>query len=135
MDFIKSLKDGFTKTANRAMQVSNEVVEITKLNFAISDVQSDIDYRLKAIGQMVFESYTKNDSISEEIGVSCKEISEFYEKLEDLKTKLKILRKIKTCEQCGDGNPCENKYCKNCGAKLPTYEKSHTNEDENDDSL
>lgn len=118
MDFFNSLKEGFTKTANKAIKVSNEVVEITKLNFAISDVNSSIDKKLKEIGDMVYKSYTKNESISDEISEKCSEIDKAYEELESLKAKIRTLKKIKVCPKCSEDNVEDSNFCKKCGEPL-----------------
>jgi len=118
MDFINSLKDGFKKTTDKAIKVSNDVIEITKLTFAISDVNSNIEKKFKEIGHMVYESYTKDEGINVDIEGKCEEIGKAYVELENLKIKMRVVRKVKLCGTCSEENPCENIYCRKCGTKL-----------------
>ena len=117
MDFIKSVKDGVTKTANKAMKASNEVIEITKLNFSISDLQNDIEKAYKKIGEMAYHAYHDNTEESD-ISELCSEIDEKYSQIEEHKARLRELKKIKVCQNCGSENLSENKFCKDCGAEI-----------------
>ena len=122
MDFIKSLKQTFSNTANKAIKASNEVVEISKIMLNINSINADIDSAYRKIGEMVYKSYSCDDEISEDTVDVCKEIDAMQEKLEELNQKRRELKKIQICPQCGAENAAEHKFCKNCGAQISDYE-------------
>lgn len=122
MDVMSSMKETFTKTADRVIKVSNEVVDLTKANYAVSSTKSAIGEVYKKIGMEIYDLYVSGEMFDETITNHCVEIGELNEKLEELKAKLREIKKVKICPDCSKENPQENKFCSYCGAKMEETE-------------
>jgi hypothetical protein len=86
MDFNKFVKK--TKEATISVgKKANDLVEITKINLEIVDLENDIDDLYKEIGIFVFNSYKNGTEIPESIKDKCKIIEEKSLKVMELKQK------------------------------------------------
>lgn len=118
MDFIKSFKQRFSTTANKAIKASNEMVEVSKVMISINSIKTDIDTAYRQIGEKVYQSYTSDEGISEDTVTICQRIDELKTKLDELNERRRELKKIKLCPNCGSENAAEHKFCKDCGAQI-----------------
>ncbi|MDK2798456.1 MAG: hypothetical protein PWP27_36 [Clostridiales bacterium] len=118
MSIINEMKNKVTHTAKSAIQKSNEIVEVTKLNIAMGDAQSRIDGKLKDIGKVIYDIYKSGEILSEEITAKCLEIDEIVQEIDKMKEKLALLRKIKICPNCGKENETDAFFCSKCGSRM-----------------
>ena len=117
------IKNKVAETAKSAIKKSNEIVEITKLNFTIGDLQGQIDKMLKDIGKMIYDAYTEGDVFSEEITAKCEEIDKKSEEIAELKKKLQELKNIKICPNCNKENEADASFCSKCGNQIATEDE------------
>ena len=122
----------FDRFINKAMaagqvagQKANELVEVTKLNLAIAQLETEIEECFQAIGQMVYETYKDNETSAEELNEKCQIIDSKKGELAQLRQKVNALRNVKQCQSCGEINEKENIYCSKCGEKLEDQPKEH----------
>lgn len=117
MDFNKFVK----KTKEATMNVgkkANDLVEITKLNLEIVDLENEIEDLYQEIGIFVFNSYKNNIEIPEIIKEKCKVIEEKSEKVAELKQKVSEYKSTLICPVCKTENDKENQFCSKCGQKF-----------------
>lgn len=117
MDIINELKEGITKTTKTAVKKSNEFVECTRMNFAISDLEESIDTKLQRIGQIVYDARRNDTDLSEEITTLCDQIDRDHEEIERLQENIIRIKKQKVCRQCGQKIASGSHYCPNCGGR------------------
>jgi ribosomal protein L40E len=118
MEWFENVKGTVKKTASIAYEKSSQIIEITKLNFQISDMEATVDKYFKELGMKVYEEYKNGSEINEESKVSCESIDAKYEEIEELKNQIAALKNVNICPECSFANPQDNNYCAKCGAKL-----------------
>ena len=117
MEWFENVKDTVKETAGKAVEKSNQLIDITKLNFKVSDLKSDIEKTYKAIGLKIFEDYKNGEATPEEIAELCKLIEENYEKIEVLKSQIADIKNMKKCPECGKFISADSSIRSGCGAK------------------
>lgn len=117
MDFNKFVKK--TKEATISVgKKANDLVEITKINLEIVDLENDIDDLYKEIGIFVFNSYKNGTEIPESIKDKCKIIEEKSLKVMELKQKASDYKSTVFCPKCKTENDRANQFCSYCGQKI-----------------
>ena len=120
-DIIFNIKETLGKATKTVVTKSNDIVEMTKLRYAISDGEQEISKLMREIGKCVYDAYKNNTEPSETINVNCAVIDEKYAQLDDMRAKLNTIKKITECAQCGKQNDKDAVFCSGCGAKLEAY--------------
>lgn len=118
MDVITNIKETFEKAAKTAVTKSNEIIDLTKLKFAISDAETEISKLMREIGKAVYEAYKENAEPDESINVSCATIDEKYEEIEKMRVQMREIKNLRACEQCGSEQDDEALFCSKCGQKF-----------------
>ena len=118
MDVITSIKETLGKAIKTGVDKSNEIVEITKLRYAISDIEGDISKLMRDIGESVYEAYKDNKEPSEAINENCAAIDEKYAQVEEMRAKLNEIKNVTVCPKCGAAMDKESCFCSKCGEKL-----------------
>jgi len=123
--FMDSLKKGFSVVCAETKKLSKTVagktsnlLDITKLNIALSDTDKKISEIYEQMGKSVYEKYSEGISITKEFDDMCAVIDEFIVEKESLKGQIAELKKSIPCPECGQNNDKENEFCAKCGAKL-----------------
>jgi len=111
-NIINDLKKTFASTASIAVKKSNELLEYSKITLAITGVQNDIEREYSAIGKMIFDVSTA------EVTEKCTIIEAKILEIQELREKLAIVKKVKTCPSChAEVSSCST-FCAKCGEKL-----------------
>lgn len=118
MSMFDEITSQVTKTAKKAVQKSNELVEITKVNMAISEAQSALNKLYKELGKTVHKAYDTQVDVSNEVSIQCSEIDDKLAEIQKMKDKLAELKKIEYCAACGHENQRESIFCSKCGTKI-----------------
>ncbi len=118
MAMFDEITSKLTKTAKKAVRKSNELVEITKMNMAISEAQSALNKLYKELGKTVHKACETQDNVSNEISEKCSEIDDELEHIKKMKDKLAELKKVQYCMSCGHENQREAIFCSKCGMKI-----------------
>ncbi|MFC7680556.1 zinc ribbon domain-containing protein [Paenibacillus sp. GCM10028914] len=115
MNIFQKLKDG----ANKATEKAQHVVEINKLNSQISDIEQRKTSYYMEMGRVFYEGYRSQDmSIAEREMVDlAKSCDELQEHIEDLRTRIAILKNERICK-CGRTVALDANFCPYCGNKL-----------------
>lgn len=118
MDFLTKLKETVAGATKTAVDKSNELVEVTKIKFALKDLEDECGKLLKEIGEAVYNSVKSGADPSECIEAHCKEIDAKNEEIAALREKLREYKNIKMCAGCGCEVPEDSVYCGKCGEKM-----------------
>lgn len=122
MDIFGKIFDKVEKTTKKVVSVSEGMVEIAKIKFAINQAESKIEELNTQIGALVYDAFKNQVSVPEEVEEKCKEIQSTYIEIDSLKTQLASLKKIKVCDECGKQNDIDAHFCIDCGAKFARNE-------------
>lgn len=116
MEWFEQVKDTVKKTASAAYDKSEQLVEITKLKFAINGVKNEIDKLYTELGKLCYKAAQGEDTkdAGDEI---IKAITEKSEALDSLNSELLQVKNIRVCPKCGKPLPEKGSFCAYCGEK------------------
>ena len=119
-----SVIDDFTKvvtdTAKTVSKKSSDMVEVTKLSLAINTEEDRIQKQFYEIGKSVYADYTEETvSVSGEVLELCKSIHALESNINDMRSKILSLRKIKECPSCKEILDIDMVFCFKCGESRP----------------
>ena len=117
-EFFEKVKDTVSETAKVAVKKSSELVEITKVKFAISEQETSLKNMLCSIGDYVYNRYKNGEIFDETVLEKCSTVDEIHEKINDLEYRVAVLKKEKICAQCAKNNPENACFCIQCGAEF-----------------
>ena len=114
-DFTKVVTD----TAKTVGKKSSDMMEVTKLNLAISAEEEKIEKQLFEIGRKVYEQFTESETADEPVLELCKDVQFMENSITDMRTRILNLRKIKECPTCKEMLDLDMAFCFKCGAAQP----------------
>ena len=131
MSMFENITKKVTETAKAAAKKSGDIVEVTKLNVAISTEEDKIEKEYVNIGKIVYESFCKGTNLEAAITECCERISDFRKNVEGMKQKILELKNVKTCPGCKTELEIDTAFCPKCGTKQeipqPVVEESKEN--------
>lgn len=116
--FFEDIKKSFSRAADKVAKKSGEVLEISKLTFAISGANSDINSEYEKIGKMIYNGYKENVVSSDDVTTHCEAIDAKLAEIETYRQKLNELKCSKTCPVCNAEVSRTSTFCAKCGEKL-----------------
>lgn len=84
----QSVEDG----ANIIAKKSSDVVEISKLNFNISNEEKKIKDRYEKIGEIILNKYKNNEIIDKDLEEHCRELYNSLTIIKELSNKISMLK-------------------------------------------
>lgn len=118
MTLFNEIKNKVTQTAKSAMQKSNEIFEITKINMSIGDAQLQMDKLFRDVGKIIYDAYREGDQFSDEITKKCSQVDNLVEQIKEMKERVAQLKKVKICPNCESENQPDAVFCSKCGRKI-----------------
>lgn len=122
MEKLKVTASHAAEVAGKAMDAAGkkagEIVESTKLNFQIFDLNADIEALYKDIGKSVYLTHTGVEIDAEEIDRKLALIDEKYRAIEGMKEDISDKKVYVKCPNCGKDCPKNSQYCSACGFEL-----------------
>ncbi|MDP4109068.1 MAG: zinc ribbon domain-containing protein [Bacillota bacterium] len=106
------------KAAEAAGKKAGEVMEITKLNLQIFDLNTEIEILYKEIGKMVYNTHAGQDVSAEELELKLNQLDEKREMAAAIKEKISERRTQNKCPNCGKECDKDDSFCRTCGAQL-----------------
>lgn len=106
------------KAADVAGKKAGEIVETTKLNLQVFDINTDIEILFKEIGKAVYLTHTGVEVDPEEIEDKVKIIDEKYQLIASLKDDINEKRTVIKCPNCGKECNKADVFCSACGFEL-----------------
>lgn len=113
MSFFDQLKKSGQETLGKA----KDMTEIARMNLAISDSEKKLHSQFAQLGRTWFERYGASpEAAFEELTDS---IKEQQAKLADCREKVKALKGMEQCPNCGADMEHDAAFCAVCGGKRP----------------
>ncbi|HIV85864.1 MAG TPA: zinc ribbon domain-containing protein [Candidatus Monoglobus merdigallinarum] len=118
MDFLDNVKNVVGSAAQTVMKKSGEVVEYSKIKYAIFDINNTIKELSLEIGTAVYDSYEKDTPLDGSVKDKCAKIKELKEQLLGYVEQLESYKSMVRCVSCGKSVKNDCSYCPYCGSKL-----------------
>lgn len=126
---IQAGKNAALNAADIAGKKATSVVEATKLNLKIFDLNTDIEVRYKEIGKIMYAVHVGEETDGERLQELMTEIDEKQETIRQLKEQLSQKKEKVLCPVCGRECRKEDEFCASCGEPLnAASEKTETEE-------
>lgn len=127
-DFFTNAKSAVNAVGKKA----EKVIDVSKLKYAESGLQSEINKKYQALGSFVYDSYLSGEMDKEALDKKIDELKELNESLESTRELINAQRNKVTCKACGGVVSADLRYCGKCGAKL--YSNDPAAPDASDDA-
>ena len=119
MDFMSIVREKASAIAIGAVKTSGVVMETVKSNFAIAGKEQETAKTFKELGELIYDAYKKGEEFdADAVAEKCVLLDEVHAEIEELRNKLKGLKKIKTCPSCNSSVKEEHSFCPFCGSEI-----------------
>lgn len=118
MSILDKFSQKISDTAKATAKKSGDIVELTKANLALSSEEEKLNKKYLLIGELVYNIYAKGQKVPEEAEQACASADESKKTIDELKSKILQLKKLKKCAACGFESDTEALFCPKCGNKL-----------------
>ena len=113
-----NVASGAADMASSVVKSAGDMVELNKMNAAISAEKKKIEKLYTEIGEKCYQ--TAGDTIDKAtFREQLKAIDAGYEAIKEMMEKSAELRRKKVCPNCGRECSMESAFCAACGTKLP----------------
>lgn len=112
-DFIGKAKSA----ASAAGKKTSELVELSKLKISEAETKHDIDKKFEELGRSVYKAQW-DENEPEFVKALKAEISQLYDKLNDIQVQIAAVKNQVKCRSCGNINVTDSKFCNKCGNPL-----------------
>lgn len=112
----KYLEDGVSNVAYK----SENLVEISKLNLALSSDEKLIDEIYLKIGKKIYKDYLDSKILDKSLIDKCTEIETINKDISIINKKILKLKDKKQCKKCGAAMGKEADFCPKCGKEQKT---------------
>lgn len=123
-DGASKAKDSAEKIAKKVAQRTSNVINQTKLTFAVNEVQNKIKDAYSEIGKMMYERHLDGIETDELFSELLEQIDKLMDEVSMLNDKIAELKNSLKCPECGSYNSVESEYCSKCGAQLQAEEEA-----------
>jgi hypothetical protein len=132
MAFFKDLGKKITEGVQDASEKASELVEVNKLNFAISKEKGAIEDAKKQIGTKIFATYQAGGSVPEMLSADMADIDSHLQAVAGLEAKIRALKGVpeepvvsevqmqiaSAPASAADVAVSPGRFCSNCGARM-----------------
>lgn len=115
--FGKKISKTVSKTYKVATEKSGKLIEETKLRMQIAGENDKISERLEQIGAAVYEDFKAGNSNYADFEDLCQEIEESESLVQEMRSKILEMKKMKQCPICDTEISREDRFCSKCGAE------------------
>jgi ribosomal protein L40E len=122
IDKLSKIAKSVGDEAANAAKKSGELIEITKLNHAISNEEDKINAILPKMGNISYQKFKNGENIDPDLLNYCNKIEEIKSTITGLKQKILEIKNVKICQSCGSELGLDITFCPKCGAKQDTPE-------------
>lgn len=130
MSFFESIKE----QASSAVKSTSEMIEISRLNRQINNMEEDIEHILSNIGKLLFQSYVNGSQVEPEMEQKCLAVKESLQQIDELKLRILGLKDKKLCINCSAELNIVDLYCSRCGAKQPEIKQEEAENPETEET-
>ena len=118
MDFLENVMSVVGSAAHNVVKKSGEVVEYSKIKYAMYGVNSTIRELKEEIGQAVYDSYKTSTPLDEIVKEKCAQIDKLSEQLGEYEDQLDNYKSMVKCPECGQSVKDDSNFCSVCGARI-----------------
>lgn len=122
MSFFENLSKRVGEVAQSAAKKSSELVEITKLNVSIGSEEEKIQKLYAKMGKKIYEIFSSGSEVEDIFEEDCEAIKKHQQNIEILKQKIREIKNVKVCPNCGIEINKISVFCSKCGTKLKQEE-------------
>lgn len=126
MAFFEEIGKRLTNAGQNVAQQTKNLADVAQLNSAISDKEKKISQLFLNIGQLYYQGH-KNDPSAEHREI-IGEIDTLYEEIAQNQEKIKQIKGVIKCPNCGASVPLNAAFCNACGTKITRETTSDVNE-------
>ncbi len=116
MAFFEQLGKRLSDAGQDVAQKTKNLADVTQLNSANSDKEKQIKQLMFDLGKAYFENH-KNDPTAENVE-KIQSIKNLYVEIHENHEKIKQIKGIVKCDNCGADVPVNATFCNGCGAKV-----------------
>ena len=106
------------QAADSASKTAVTVMETTKLNLQILDLNTEIEILYKEIGRLVYHVHIGAEADQEDMQIKLGLIDEKLDQIASIRARLREVKELNTCPNCGKHCAEGDAFCRNCGAQL-----------------
>ena len=116
MAFFEQLGKRITDAGQNVAHQTKNLADVTQLNGAISEKERKISQIFLSIGQSYYENHKSDEAAEEEEKIG--EINALYSEIVENREKIKRIKGVVQCENCGVDVPLNAAFCNVCGTKV-----------------
>ncbi len=116
MAFYNDIGKKISQTGQGAVQKTKNFAEISKLNFAISELERNITTAYTDMGKLYFQKYAASSEDMDMIPFLQK-IAEDMQKIEEYQMQIRVIKGVTQCCKCGGEINADASFCNICGAR------------------
>lgn len=116
MAFFEKMGQRITNAGQNVAQQTKNLAETTKLNSQISSCEKQINALFATIGQAYYE--VSKDDPSAVAAESIQEVTRLYGEIDEAQERIKEIKGVGKCPQCGADVPQGAQFCSACGFKI-----------------
>lgn len=116
MAIFERIGKQLTDAGQSAAQQTRNLTDVARLSSAISEKEKKISQLYSVIGQSYYEKH-KHDSAAEE-SEGIEEINSLFYEIAQNCEKIKQIKGVMTCENCGADVPANSAFCNVCGTRI-----------------
>lgn len=116
MVFFEQIGKCFTDAGQNVARQTKNLADVAQLNNVISEKEKRISQLFLVIGQSYYEKH-KNDRAAEELE-KLEKVNALYTEILQNREKIKQIKGIIKCENCGADVPLNAAFCNACGTKV-----------------
>ncbi len=105
-------------TAREASRRAGAMLDITRLNVQIYELNNETATLLKSAGQIIYNAHLGVDTDEELLGQLLVQLDEKNAQIMELRARIDGLKNTRPCTCCGNLCAPEDSFCKVCGAEL-----------------
>jgi len=110
--------DGAEKVTKNVVKTSGNLVDQTKLKFAMNEIEQKINEVYIEIGKYVYDQHKDGAEFTDIVGENCTKLDDLNTDLNELKQQLAESKNSVICNDCSTMNPSDSQFCSKCGSKL-----------------
>ncbi len=104
--------------ADAAGRKAGEIVNTTRANIKIFDLNAECEVLFKEIGRMVYDLHQGAEVLNDAMDAKIAEVDAKQEQIAELRREMDGRKFTVTCSGCGKLCSPEDAYCSGCGSKL-----------------
>ena len=117
-EILAKVKEKASVAADYTAKQAGKVVETTKLNIRLYELNGDIEDDERRIGPIVNAAHRGETADQAELDALLVKLDAAHADAADLRRKIAERRKKKTCPSCGRACAEEDDFCSGCGASM-----------------